>query len=242
MEMHEGHRERLKKRFVSGGAESMREHEILELMLTYAIPRKDVNPLAHKLISRYGSLYSVLTESPASLVTNDGISMHTAILLNLLGMSPAQLAGLGAAESRIRVVSIGESMSYCRELLTDSEAESFCAVLLDAKSRVAFSYVEHGESNSVGFDFKRLIMRAVAFGARSVVLAHLHAEDHAVCSDSDVRLTERVSKALAEVDIRLSEHIILARYDCMAVLHGVTLRDRRADGEYEAEAELKLIG
>lgn len=84
MEEHSGHRQRLRESFLALGAKAMPEHQLLELLLTYAIPRRDVNPLAHRLIERYGSLAAVLKADVAEL-KNAGLGEYAATLIALAG-------------------------------------------------------------------------------------------------------------------------------------------------------------
>lgn len=81
--IHAGHRERLKNKFLRFGAEALEEHELLELLLFYAIPQKDTNPIAHNLINRFGSVAGVLKAEPKELTEVSGIGMHAATLLKL---------------------------------------------------------------------------------------------------------------------------------------------------------------
>ena len=87
--MHEGHRERLRQTFLEHGVSALHEHQLLELLLTFAIPRRDTNPLAHSLLAAYGSLDKVLAANPYDLMRQEGIGPQTAVLLCLLYTSDA---------------------------------------------------------------------------------------------------------------------------------------------------------
>lgn len=83
--IHEGHRKRLRESYIkSNGSDALRDHQLLELLLFYAIPRRDVNPLAHRLVNRFGSLRGVL-EASFSELAEEGVSQSTAILIKLVG-------------------------------------------------------------------------------------------------------------------------------------------------------------
>ena len=100
MGIHDGHREKMRKRFLSGGLEHFADHEALELLLFYAIPRRDVNPIAHELMNRYGSLSAVLAAPVEDLQKVDGIGESAAILLKLVPhlCHKARLADAGKQE------------------------------------------------------------------------------------------------------------------------------------------------
>jgi len=82
--VHEGHRKRLKERFLREGLDSFEQHQVLELLLFFSIPRKDTNELAHTLLNRYGSLSGVFEADPKDLATTPGIGENSAILLSLI--------------------------------------------------------------------------------------------------------------------------------------------------------------
>ena len=85
---HAGHRQRMRERFLCGGLDGFADHEVLELMLFYAIPQRNVNPLAHRLLERFGTLHAVLEAPVADLMKVEGVGQHAALLLNLSAMRP----------------------------------------------------------------------------------------------------------------------------------------------------------
>ena len=88
---HAGHRQRMRERFLCGGLDGFADHEVLELMLFYAIPQRNVNPLAHRLLERFGTLHAVLEASVADLMKVEGVGRHTALLLNLFSHAARRL-------------------------------------------------------------------------------------------------------------------------------------------------------
>jgi len=201
----------------------MSEHEVLELILTYAIPRRNVNPLAHSLINRYGSLSSVFSESAAGLASNDGISMHTATLLRLFGDTAKNSLFAKNTVAGVCIRNVGEAMELCAEILGSGKLESFCSIMLDARQCVVDYYIETGFANTTPMDTKRLVARAIGCGASGVVLAHSHPSGEAAASLADARLTERIDSMLSAMNIALFEHIIVTADDCYAMLHDVKL-------------------
>ncbi len=222
-ELHRGHRERLKHRYLRDGAASMSEHEVLELLLTYAIPRRDVNPLAHRLINRYGSLESVLFESPMALASNEGVSMHTATLLGIIG--DAVKSSLIISQPRMRIANVGEAMEIAARLLRSHGTERALVMLMDSKGLVLDWYFEQGGIGYADIDMRRLLSRALACGAAGVLLAHDHPSGNVTPSAADGATLNRLLAVLAQVDVKLYEQIIVTDDDCYAVLHDLHLED-----------------
>lgn len=241
MSIHDGHRGRLRARFLSGGVGIMNEHELLELILTYSIPRRDVNPLAHDLIAKYGSLECVLSAEPDELVTNRGISYNSAALLNLIGSARSGAFIAADARPHEALYSVRDAMEYFMRVFGKCAQEGFCAVFLNARGRVLGRFFKQGEAYTAGVDVKELVRRAVACGAIRVVTGHCHAVGKAESSEYDTALNRRIASVLNELDITLAEHIIVTRNDCLAVLHNVGLADLRNEENAGAD-ELRLIG
>ena len=119
--MHEGHRERLRQTYLEHGASALHEHQLLELLLTYAIPRRDTNPLAHRLLAAYGSLDKVLAANPYDLMRQEGIGPQTAVLLSLAGALMQRRSALCAERT---AVNTPEAASRdCQALLAGSKYE-----------------------------------------------------------------------------------------------------------------------
>ena len=133
--IHTNHRKRLKSKFVNSGLDGFAEHEILELMLFYSIPQADTNPLAHKLIDRFGSLKNVLDASIENLCTISGIAEHSAIMLKLF---PAVMNVYNKqANKTIKQLSNQIiAMEYCTHLFKGIDHEEFYVICLNAKSEI----------------------------------------------------------------------------------------------------------
>lgn len=241
MSIHDGHRNRLKKRYLASGAAGMNEHEALELILTYAIPRRDVNPLAHRLIARYGSLRAVLTERVGALVRNEGVSTHTAVLLKLMGDAMEQKLCTAERISTRSIKNVGDAARVCGELLCRGSREGFCVVLLDSKGMAVDSYAEGGESGAVGFDVRKLVGRALDSNAESAVIGHTHVISDKTCSETDMRLTRRAAAVLGEINVKLAEHVIVDSTGCYAILHDAFI-SAEGDGERAEACEESLAG
>lgn len=238
-QLHEGHRQRLKQRFLRGGIASMSEHEVLELVLTYAIPRMNVNPLAHRLINKYGSLRAVLNAEYSSLIENDGVSRHTAVLLCLFGKAAAGQI-YASPSKQTQLTNVGQAAAFCRSMLGAEEAETSLVVMLDCKSRVVDYYTEFGSLDHVSINSRELARRALNSNASSVILAHIHPSGLAELSDADKVVFNKISYFFNDLNLRLSEVFIITDSCCFAALHNVRLEGREPDQAENNAAELPI--
>lgn len=185
----------------------MHEHQLLELLLTYAIPRRDVNPLAHELISTFGSLSKVLKADPRDLAKVAGIGPYSSVLLSLVGkLNLASDTRSGAA----RLSTSLNAMEFCRKLLADEKYEEFRIICLDVNERVLHvDKIAHGTVTEVRV-YPRLVAEcALRHGAHSVILCHNHPSGSPSPSRDDVKTTQAIALALRPLGITLLDHIIV---------------------------------
>ena len=133
-EDHRDHRKRLRKQFMEQGGEGFHDHQLLELLLTYAIPRRDVNPLAHRLLDTYGSLSAVLRADPYSLMQVEGIGELSAVLLSLVGKLGPKSIFTPATGPRIRTST--DAIPLCRALVSQSKEEELWLISMNHAGRV----------------------------------------------------------------------------------------------------------
>ena len=214
---HEGHRQRMKQRFLKSDLDSFDDLAILEFLLYYAIPRKDTNPIAHHLLDHYGSLAAVLEAPVEELQTVEGVSEHAAILLNLV---PAV-----ARQHMIRRTHLGEPLTTttkCGEYLVPrffgERDEVVWLLCLDAKMvPIDCRLLFRGSVNAANISIRKVVEVALACNATFVVLAHNHTSGLALPSREDVRTTQRLRVALDAVGILLCDHIIVAGDDFVSM-------------------------
>lgn len=217
MGIHDGHRERMRKRFLENSEENrlkgFADHEALELLLYYAIPRGDVNPLAHALMDRFGSLSGVLSAPLELLAQVEGVGDRTAMLLRLVPQiaQKARLAELG----RERALNTREKIEdYLQELFSRERNEAVYEICLDGKGKLlACRRLGEGSVSAVNLDVRAVIQNAILFSASSVILAHNHPSGVALPSPEDYAATRRAEAALAAIDVRLEDHIVVADGD-----------------------------
>lgn len=209
--LHAGHRERLRKRFLASGLEGFGDHEVLELLLCYAIPRRDVNDMAHALIDRFGSLAGVLDAPAGELMTVPGIGEQAAVLIKLIPQLTRkyQLSGIrGSGKSVLDTVEkAGEFVIPWFQSMTEEAAYMLC---LDKRCRLINVHtIGNGDEFKTVASAKRLVELAVQNKAESVLLAHNHPGGTPVPSVEDVAATRQIAAALSSVGIPLTDHLIV---------------------------------
>lgn len=226
--IHAGHRNRLKARFRKEGLENFTEVQVLELLLFYAVPQRDTNPIAHALLDRFGSIAGVLQAREEDLVTIPNIGGNAAVLLRLLPqlMSRYWQSSQDLGDILTTTAQCGQYLLPYFFLARD---EKVYLLSLDAKCKVLdCRLVQTGSVNAAGVSVRKVVEAALSANATSVVLAHNHTSGIALPSEADKQTTKRLFAALDAVGILLADHIIIAGDDF------VSLAD---DGFFRAECQ-----
>ncbi|MCL2811701.1 MAG: DNA repair protein RadC [Clostridia bacterium] len=208
--IHKGHRERLKARMFQEGLQGFAPHQALELLLCFAIPQRDVNPLAHQLLNAFGSLSGVLEASPEELMRCPGVGANTAALLAMM----PQLAGYYMRDKlRERPVlqNAADAGGYCRTLFFGLAYEAVYLICLDAQARVIHpALLQQGTIDESAVYARDVMETALRHNAHTVVLAHNHPGGTPMPSPADYEVTKMVIETLAVVGIGVCDHIIVA--------------------------------
>ena len=202
------HRKRMRERYLSFGFDACAHHEILEILLFYALPRKDTSPLAKRLLEEYGSLESVLNASYDELVKMPGIGASAALLLNVAGgiRNVTQTGGRGIVLSNTESIA-----AYARELTGDEPAEVVYLLALDADERLILPiFIARGSENTVKARIRDITYKALNCNAVYAVLTHNHPTGSALPGQYDYALTKTLATSLELVGIRLRDHIIVS--------------------------------
>ena len=214
MSIHDGHRQRLKERFVQQGLDQFTDVQALELLLFYCIPRQDTNELAHRLLERFHSFSQVLEADVEDLVQVKGIGENTAVFLKLI---PA--AGRYYQVDRVNIddqplLTIDACGNYLLPYFSGRCNEMVYMLCLDAKGKVlGCRLVGEGGINSTGVPVRKIVEIALSIKATSVILAHNHPSGIALPSFEDVATTQRIAVALQSVDVLLADHLVIADDD-----------------------------
>lgn len=205
------HRKRLRERFQRAGTEGLHDYELLELLLTYAIPRKDVKPIAKDLIKRFGSLSGVLNASQKELEAVPGLGPISATLIKLV----KELCGAYLAEKMKHkdVLSSPQAVvDFARVKLAGLPHEAFMVIYLNTKNEVIEHEVIHeGTIDHAVVYPRRIIEAALAHHAASLILIHNHPSGYPEPSEEDKRLTRAIAEAARPIDVRVVDHIIVGK-------------------------------
>ena len=217
MNIHAGHREKMRNKFLAGGLDAFADHEALELLLYYAIPRKDTNPIAHALMERYGSLSAVLAAPVEDLQKVEGIGESAAVLLKLVPQIQKK-ARLADAKRETALTSVSQFGAYLLERFHGEKNEVIYQLCLDRKGKLLVcKRLGEGDMSSANLDIRRMIENAILSSASGVVLAHNHPSGVALPSDEDVHTTRRIAEALSCVEVQLVDHVIVADDDYISM-------------------------
>lgn len=218
MPIHDGHRQRLKERFLTEGLDHFDELYVLELLLFYCIPRKDTNPIAHRLLDHFGSLTAVFDATVEELQKVPGISKSTATFLTLIPQT-GRYYQVKRSEPGDILTTIEQCGKYLVPYFYGRENETVFLLCLDAKCKVlGCKMIGEGSVNSASIPIRRVVEIALNTNATTVVLAHNHPSGLAFPSADDIQTTLRVAKAMDAVEITLADHIVVADNDFVSML------------------------
>ena len=218
MSIHDGHRQRMKDRFRKEGLDNFREHEALELLLYYCIPRQDTNPIAHELIRRFGSYSGVMDAAVEELEKVPGIGTNAATFLALMSQSWRYYQVNRSMQPEVILRTVNHCGEYLIPYFTGRRNETVFLLCLDAKCKViSCREVGEGSVNSAAVPIRRIVEMAMNANATSVILSHNHPSGLALPSGDDVATTRRVAAALDAVEITLVDHIIVADDDFVSL-------------------------
>lgn len=214
---HEGHRERLRTKFLSHGLDAIADVNVLELLLFYAIPRQDTNPIAHRLLDAFDSLSGVFDASVEDLMRQGGLTENAAALIKLT-IAVARRQQICRANMEQILNSTQKCGNFLVPYFYGLTEETVYLLALDAKCKVlGCTKLFTGTINSANLSVRSVVEHALRVKASSVVLAHNHTSGIAVPSQEDIRTTELVSKALDMVDVLLADHIVVADDDYVSM-------------------------
>ena len=214
----QGHRERIRKKFLNNGIDGFAEYEILELLLTYCIPRKDTKPIAKDLLNKFKTLDNVFKADFDKLSVIDGLGNNSIAFLKLIGDLPSiiykdELKNKKLIDRETLKISNKDILlNYLRNKIGYEEIEKFYVIYLSSSNEV----IEF-EENSVGtLDRssvypREIYKKIINLNAKSVILAHNHPSDNITPSKSDIELTNEIAKGLKNFGALLIEHIIITK-------------------------------
>ncbi len=205
------HRSRLRERFQKAGAEGMHDYELLELLLTFSIPRRDVKPVAKKLISTFGSLSGVLDAEQKELEKLNGVGSMSASLIHLV----KELYSGYLAENMKKedVLSSPEAViDFSRIKLSGLSNEAFMVIYINVKNEVIdYALLQQGTLDNVAVYPRQVVETALSHHASGVILVHNHPSGNPMPSKEDKILTKEIATAAFALDIRVLDHLIVGK-------------------------------
>lgn len=214
--IHANHRQRMKNKFINASCsiDSFAEHEILELLLYYSIPQADTNPLAHKLISKYGSLKNVLESNIDNLKSTPGVGEHTAVLLKLI---PA-ISNFCNIQYVNDIKTINNQLvakDYISHLFQGVSHEEFYVICLRANGEIIDKKkLSTGDSTKVEVKLRAVTDFALKNDCERIIVAHNHPHTKSKPSDEDIVMTHKLFSSCVLNDIDVLDHIIYSPFGC----------------------------
>jgi DNA repair protein RadC len=214
----EGHRNRMRTRLLVSGPDALADHEMLEMLLFLALPRRDTKPIARELLTRFGGFGPVVTASPSELRAIEGLGDAGIAALKLAQASALRLLrGELAAKPVLR--SWEALTDYLRAALGHEKVEQFRVLFLDARTRlIADEIMGRGTINHAPVYPREVARRAVELHASTVVLAHNHPSGTTEPSRDDIAMTLEVRRALQPLGVALHDHLIITGETCVSML------------------------
>jgi DNA repair protein RadC len=205
----EGHRRRLRERFLTSGLDGFADYEVIELLLTLGTPRKDCKEAAKAALRRFKSLQGVLGASPAELCQVPGIGP-----INLLGLKLVPAVSRRYLQQRLEgktpLTNSRELFDYLNHTIRDKKRECFVAIYLDAKNRVlADEILFTGTVTASAVYPREVVAAALAHTAAAVIFAHNHPSGDPAPSSDDMAITRRLIQACGLMGITVHEHLII---------------------------------
>lgn len=244
--MHEGHRQRLTNRFINEGLEGFEEHEVLELLLFYALPRVDTNAIAHQMIKTFGSLAAVLEADPKDLARVSGIGPRAAAYLT---MFPETFRAYERSKLGKKPVlrSIKDACDFARTLLFGKPYEQFYVIWMGTQNRVIhYERLSEGSVSESPVYVSRLAATALRHHAVKGVIAHNHPGGCVTPSSADIQTTHSIMNTLSVLGIELVDHIIISENEAFSFQADSLMGKRDLPGheayaaEYAGVQQLRL--
>lgn len=206
-----GHRTRLRKRLLDGGAEAIADHEVIELLLMQAVPRRDMKPLARSLLQRFGSLAGVLQAEPRALAGHPGMGEATAAALRVVTVAATRLARQKVREAPV----IGSWQALIDYLMIDMAhltVERVRVLYLNSRNMLILDdLVGEGSIDEAAIHPREVIRRALDLGAVALILVHNHPSGTPDPSRADIDITNRIAEAGRLLGVTVHDHVVIGR-------------------------------
>lgn len=208
-----GHRKRLREKFLMGNGLGMPDYELLELVLTIAIPRRDVKPLAKALLAKYKNFAGVISAPIDELMEFDGLKENAATILKVVKEASVRMA-YRALESKEEIVIKGfdDLIDYLRNVMGYHQVEEFRVLFLNKRyALITEEVMQRGTIDQVAIHPREVLKAALKHNAKAIILAHNHPSGDLRPSRADIDITRTIAQACKDLEIELFDHIIIGK-------------------------------
>ena len=222
--IHEGHRDRMRTRYLQEGADGMASHEILEILLYGTIPRGDTNEIAHHLLDEFGSISNLIEADPHEIAKTAGVGIKSAVFLSLLHELVLRYER-EKLEQKPALTSIPRSVDYCKALLAFRPRECFYAICLDSRRKIIHtSKISEGTVNDAAVSPRLVVEKALRYKATGILLCHNHPSGNVKPSYEDIILTNQLKSMLEPLGVQVVDHIIIGENQYFSFFENDMLR------------------
>lgn len=208
--IHAGHRDRLREKALRNGIQTLEDHEIIEVLLSFVIPYKDMNPASHELLNKFGSIHEIFNMPKDDLVDVKGIGEKTAKYVALLGQFGRYFHMLDVKNKKVVLNNPSLAFHYCTKLVSRLENEELYVICLTADSCVKCSErFSSGSDNELSINTKDVITFALRNKCSNLMICHNHPHGSCEPSKEDIEVTKKLYITLALSGIQLVDHIIV---------------------------------
>jgi DNA repair protein RadC len=213
----EGHRNRMRARLLVAGPDALADHEMLEMLLFLALPRRDTKPIARELLTRFGGFGQAVTASAAELRTIEGLGDAGIAALKLAQAAASRLLR-GEIAAKPLLKSWDALSDYLRAVLGRERIEQFRVLFLDTRARlIADEIMGRGTINHAPVYPREIARRALELHATTVILAHNHPSGSTEASREDIAMTREVRRALQPLGVNVHDHLIVTGDACVSM-------------------------
>lgn len=207
---HFGHRSRLRNVIRNTDVLTLPEHQILELILTYILPQRDVNPLAHDLLNEFGSLANVFEASVEDLIKVKGVGEVAANFLSFCSKIP-EIYKNSKARTKCRLNTVDDILAFLRNTIDFTSVEKFYYICLNSKGDVlCFKSLGSGSVSQLYVNNREFVQQILRYPTHTIVICHTHPHGEPKPSEEDRAFTNMIGELLDTLCIRLCDHIILS--------------------------------
>lgn len=209
VDFYTGHRQRLRERFRNSGLSAFADHEIIEFLLTFAIPRRDVKNIAKLLLQRFGSIANVLDATPDELDSVDGVGENSIALIKLIRALNDKYMETPLVNNDV-LRSHEQLMDFLRLKLGNRRKECFFVLFLDKQRRLLHTVNVPGTVDRVAVFPNEIAVETLRCHASSVIVAHNHPGGNLMPSEADMKVTQAIQMALSCIGVPLLEHYLIS--------------------------------